>query len=58
MAAKQPEVQDRLSGVIQARMAEVMPRVQQMGREFGQAQKAKRDAAGGNVPSPSTPPKK
>jgi hypothetical protein len=58
LAAKGPEVQERLSGVIQARMAEVMPRVQQMGREFGQAQKAKREAAGGNIPPPSTTPKK
>jgi hypothetical protein len=46
LAAKGPEVQEKLSGVIQSRMAEVMPRVQQMGREFGQAQKAKREATG------------
>jgi hypothetical protein len=62
LAAKQPEVQDRLAGVIQGRMAEVMPKVQQMGREFAQAQKAKRQAASGAatpapVPTPATPPK-
>lgn len=52
MAAKQPDVQEKLGAVIQGRMMEVMPRVQQMGREFGAQQKAKRDAAGGGVPSP------
>lgn len=51
LAAKQPEVQDRLSASIQGRMAEVMPKVQQMGRDFAQAQKAKKAAAGG-TPAP------
>ena len=55
LAAKQPEVQDRLGAVIQARMGEVMPRVQQMSREFAMAQKAKREAGGATGVTP--PPK-
>lgn len=55
LAAKQPEVQDRLGAVIQSRMAEVMPRVQQMSREFAMAQKAKREAAGGGAATPPKP---
>lgn len=54
LAAKQPEVQDRLSAVIQGRMAEVMPKVQQMGREFAAAQKAKQAGAPGSV-APGSP---
>jgi hypothetical protein len=56
LSAKQPEVQEKLGTVIQGRMAEVMPRVQQMGAEFAAAQKAKRESAGGAVPAPA--PKK
>ncbi len=53
--AKQPEVQEKLGTIIQGRMMEVMPRVQKMGQEFAQQQKAKK-AAGGAAPSPVPPP--
>lgn len=51
MAAKQPDVQEKLGAEIQRRMAEIMPRVQQMGRDFAVEQKAKRDAAKSGVPA-------
>jgi hypothetical protein len=53
MAAKQPDVQEKLQTVVQGRMMEVMPRVQQMGRDFAAQQKAKRE--GGAVPANPTP---
>jgi uncharacterized protein len=53
MAAKQPDVQEKLGAVIQGRMMEVMPRVQQMGRDFAAQQKAKKE--GGGAPVPATP---
>jgi uncharacterized protein len=56
MAAKNPDVQEKLGGVIQQRMMEVMPRVQQMGRDFSAQQKAKKEAAaGGGAPPPVAP---
>lgn len=56
--AKQPEVQEKLGAIIQGRMMEVMPRVQKMGQEFAQQQKAKKAAAaGGAVPAPVPGPK-
>lgn len=58
ISARQPVVQEKLGAVVQARMAEVMPRVQQMGVDFAIAQKAKRDAAGGAAPTPAPAPKK
>ena len=54
MAAKNPEVQEKLGAVIQARMMEVMPRVQQMGRDFAAQQKAKKEASGGGA-APTAP---
>jgi hypothetical protein len=39
-------VQEKLGAVVQARLAEVMPRVQKMGAEFAAQQKAKREATG------------
>ncbi len=51
LSAKQPVVQEKLGAVVQGRMTEVMPRVQQLGAEFAAAQKAKREAAG-LVPPP------
>lgn len=55
--AKQPEVQEKLGTIIQGRMMEVMPRVQKMGQEFAQQQKAKKAAAtGGTVPAPAPAP--
>jgi hypothetical protein len=60
MAAKNPEVQEKLGAIVQARMMEVMPRVQQMGRDFAAQQKAKKEAAGGAAPAvtpKSTPAK-
>lgn len=59
MAAKQPDVQEKLGAAVQARMMEVMPRVQQMGRDFSAQQKAKKEAGGATVPSsPAQPPAK
>ncbi|MSU47845.1 MAG: DUF2059 domain-containing protein [Opitutus sp.] len=55
LAAKQPEVQDKFSAVMLTRMAEVMPKVQQMGMEFAKAQKAKREAGGGAPGAPVAP---
>ena len=57
MAAKNPDVQEKLGAVIQGRMMEVMPRVQQMGREFSK-QKAKRGAAqaAGSAAAPDAQP--
>lgn len=54
MSAKQPVVQERLGAAVQGRMVEVMPRVQRMGMEFAQQQKAKRAAAAAaNTPASS-----
>ena len=55
MSAKNPDVQEKLGAVIQARMMEVMPRVQQMGRDFSAQQKAKKEAAGGGATPPAAP---
>lgn len=52
--AKQPEVQDRLGAVMQTKMGEVMPRVQQMAREFAMSQRP--NAAGGQVPPANATP--
>jgi hypothetical protein len=49
--SKQPVVQEKLGAVIQGKMMEVMPRVQQMGREFAAQHKAKKAAAGAATPS-------
>jgi hypothetical protein len=57
MAAKNPEVQEKLGAVIQARMMEIMPRVQQMGRDFAAQQKAKKEAAAGGAAPKATPTK-
>jgi uncharacterized protein len=54
---KQPDVQEKLSTIIQGRMMEVMPRVQQMGRDFAAQQKAKREAGGVTPPTTSPAPK-
>lgn len=55
ISSKQPDVQEKLGAVIQKRMMEIMPRVQQMGREFAAQQKAKKEAAGGAAPVPGNP---
>lgn len=51
LSLRQPVVQEKLGTVVQGRMAEIMPRVQQMGAEFAAEQKAKRASAGG-APAP------
>lgn len=57
ITSRQPEVQEKLSTIIQGRMMEVMPRVQQMSREFAAAQKAKQAAGGtGSAPAPQPKP--
>jgi hypothetical protein len=55
ISTKQPDVQEKLGAAIQKRMTEIMPRVQQMGREFAAQQKAKKDAAGGVAPAAPAP---
>lgn len=58
MLSKQPEVQEKLGTIIQGRMMDVMPKVQQMSRDFAVQQKAKRDAAkaaGGGAPAAPAP---
>jgi hypothetical protein len=55
MATKQPEVQEKLGAVIQGRMMEVMPRVQQMGREFTAQQKARKQSGAGGVSGAPAP---
>jgi hypothetical protein len=52
LTTKQMDVQEKLGAVIQGKMAEMMPRVQQMSRDFSAQQKAKREAAGGAAPAP------
>lgn len=53
---KQPVLAEKMNEVMMPRMMAVMPRVQKMAQEFGQQQKAKREAAaagaGGTVPAP------
>lgn len=53
LATKQPAVQERLGGIVQGRMAEIMPRVQKLGAEFAAQQKAKGIGSG-----PQPAPKK
>lgn len=56
---KQPEVQEKLGAIIQGRMMEVMPRVQQMSRDFMLEQRAKREAtkaAAAPTPAPTPAP--
>ena len=54
MAAKLPEVQDKIGGLVQARMAEMVPKVRLMSQEFVAQQRAKAEAAGGAM-APATP---
>lgn len=58
MASKLPTTQEKLGAVIQSRMSEVIPKVQQMGAEFAMSQKAKREAGGGApvAPKPAAAP--
>jgi uncharacterized protein len=53
IATKQPDVQEKLGAVIQKRMMEVMPRVQQMGRDFAAQQKARKEGGGASAPAPT-----
>jgi uncharacterized protein len=52
LLAKQPEVQQKMQAAMIPRMAEIGPKIQQMGREFGAQMKAKQAAAAG-VPAPA-----
>ena len=60
MARKAPDVQDKLGAIIQARMVETMPRVQNMARDFVAEQRAKASASGGapaaTAPAPASAP--
>jgi len=53
---KQPEVQQKLQAVMMPRVMAAMPKIQQMGVEFGQQQQAKaKTATDAAAPSPSAP---
>ena len=47
---KQPEVAEKMNALMIPRVMAVMPKVQQLAREFAEEQKAKRAAAGGAAP--------
>jgi hypothetical protein len=51
LSTRQPAIQEKLGGVMQSRMAEIMPRMQKLGAEFAAKQKEKQ-AAGGAAPAP------
>jgi hypothetical protein len=51
LSTRQPVIQEKLGGVMQTRMAEIMPRMQKLGAEFAAKQKEKQ-AAGGAAPKP------
>jgi hypothetical protein len=52
LSTRQPAIQEKLGGVMQSRMAEIMPRMQKLGAEFAAQQKEKKAAAGGAAPAP------
>jgi len=58
-AEKQPLVVEKMNELMMPRIMAMMPKVQQMGKEFAAAQKAKREAAagGGAPPAPAPAPK-
>src|SRR6185295_15014020 len=47
---KQPDVAEKMNALLIPRVMAVMPKVQQLARDFAQEQKARRDAAGGGAP--------
>jgi hypothetical protein len=56
---KQPLVAEKMNELMMPRIMAMMPKVQQMGREFAAQQKAKREAAGaasGGTPAPTPAP--
>ena len=53
---KQPEVAEKMNALMIPRVMAVMPKVQQLAKDFAQEQKAKREAAGGNAPAPAPKP--
>jgi len=53
---KQPVLAEKMNEVIMPRMMAAVPKVQQMAKEFGMQQKAKREAAAGAAGTPGTPP--
>jgi uncharacterized protein len=53
---KQPIVAEKMNEIMMPRIMAKMPKVQQMGKEFAAAQKAKREAAGGGAPGPAQTP--
>jgi uncharacterized protein len=56
-ADKQPIIAEKMNEVMMPRMMAVMPKVQQMAKDFAAEQKAKKAAAGGAAPAaPANPP--
>lgn len=51
---KQPELTEKINGLMAPRMMAAMPKVQEMMRDFAMQQKAKREAAGGGGTGPAT----
>jgi uncharacterized protein len=55
MIEKQPDVQQRLQELMMPRLMSAMPKIQQMGKEFGQQQKAKAQAKAEAAKASETP---
>ncbi|MEO7415370.1 MAG: DUF2059 domain-containing protein [Opitutaceae bacterium] len=53
MIEKQPEVAQKINGLMMSRMMTAMPKIQAMSKEFAAEQAAKRAAAGGSAPAPA-----
>jgi uncharacterized protein len=59
LIAKQPEVQQKMQAVVMPRIMAMMPKIQQMSKDFATEQKAKAQAAQGMTPvapPPTAPP--
>lgn len=55
LSEKQPEVAEKMNALMMPRMMAVMPKMQQMAKDFAAEQKAKREAGGGAPATPTAP---
>jgi len=53
MTAKQPEMQEKIMGIMGPRIMAAMPKVQQIQQKFAQEQKAKQQAAAAAAATPA-----
>jgi uncharacterized protein len=53
---KQPELAEKMNGLMMSRMMGSMPKVQQMMKDFGEEMKAKKSAAAGSAAAPAPAP--